>query len=338
LSSQSLWAAHGRSVLRGRPLWPIGSCGAQRYLAESRQALPGQCVREQGGSFPSASVRPTRLSRRGAGGRSHLPQFLSFCFGVVVAAVVVQIAARRCCCSRRKVAIPTTVSLLHRHSFASTATHVRSLPAARCLRALVNTRPASTFASERHRDGNKICTAAAASQDRRYVARGVDRAARAWGPVGIGWWRKMRARGGGGHAAQDPNHERIVGACADGALEGSRDGNGVLPQQQETSPQQPPSRRAKRRRTSRTATNAALCALIASSLPSAMAASCISLSGSTACPGFNQSSISTDSTLVGLFPFLSNVTDVSSFDDSIATYISGDFTQLRYEVLPHFAD
>ncbi|PIA88615.1 hypothetical protein CB0940_06890 [Cercospora beticola] len=78
----------------------------------------------------------------------------------------------------------------------------------------------------------------------------------------------------------------------------------------------------------------ALCALLAASIPSAMAQNgCISLAGSTACPAFSSASISTDSSIVGLFPFLSNVQNVSSFDSGIAAYIDGDFTQLRYQQL-----
>ncbi|KAK5121416.1 hypothetical protein LTR85_005248 [Meristemomyces frigidus] len=64
-----------------------------------------------------------------------------------------------------------------------------------------------------------------------------------------------------------------------------------------------------------------------------MAQSCISLSDSTECPSFNASSISTDSALVGLFPFLSSVTDTASFDSGLETYIANGFTQTRYGTL-----
>lgn len=77
-------------------------------------------------------------------------------------------------------------------------------------------------------------------------------------------------------------------------------------------------------------TASAAYALLASSVPSAMAqASCISLTGSTACPAFNASSISTDSSLTGLFPFLSDVTDTASFDTEINSYISGGYAQTK---------
>lgn len=77
-------------------------------------------------------------------------------------------------------------------------------------------------------------------------------------------------------------------------------------------------------------TASAAYALLASSVPSAMAqASCISLTGSTACPAFNASSISTDSSLTGLFPFLSDVTDTASFDTEINNYISGGYARTK---------
>ncbi|KAJ9667486.1 hypothetical protein H2201_002355 [Coniosporium apollinis] len=64
-----------------------------------------------------------------------------------------------------------------------------------------------------------------------------------------------------------------------------------------------------------------------------MAQNCIPLAGSTLCPAFNQSSISTNPTLVGYFPFLSFVSDVASFDDRLQNYIATSFTQQRYEQL-----
>ncbi|GAB7350756.1 hypothetical protein MBLNU459_g1304t1 [Dothideomycetes sp. NU459] len=73
--------------------------------------------------------------------------------------------------------------------------------------------------------------------------------------------------------------------------------------------------------------------LIASTLPGILAQSCISLGRSTQCSAFNASSISTDSTLTGLFPFLVDVTDVASFDTQIQEYISGAFSQQRYQQL-----
>lgn len=85
-----------------------------------------------------------------------------------------------------------------------------------------------------------------------------------------------------------------------------------------------------RRRETQLITTAA-CALLASCVPTAMAQqSCISLRGSTACPAFNASSISTNSDLTGLFPFLSDVTDTQSFDTEIQNYVSGRYAQTKY--------
>lgn len=84
-----------------------------------------------------------------------------------------------------------------------------------------------------------------------------------------------------------------------------------------------------RRRAAHLTTSAA-CALLASRVPFAMAQeSCIALTGSTACPAFNASSISTNSNLTGLFPFLSDVTDLNSFDTGIQNYVSGDYAQTK---------
>jgi hypothetical protein len=81
-------------------------------------------------------------------------------------------------------------------------------------------------------------------------------------------------------------------------------------------------------------TTTVACALLASRLPTTMAQeSCISLTGSTACPAFNASSISTNSNLTGLFPFLSDVTDTASFDTGIQNYVSGNYAQTKYVVM-----
>lgn len=77
-----------------------------------------------------------------------------------------------------------------------------------------------------------------------------------------------------------------------------------------------------------------LCALLVGSISTAMAQNdCISLADSTACSAFTAASISTNSDLTGLFPFLSSVNDVSSFDSGLQSYIDGAFASLRY-VLP----
>ena len=86
----------------------------------------------------------------------------------------------------------------------------------------------------------------------------------------------------------------------------------------------------RRRRTARVGAPAAVYALLASSTPFAMAQNCISLATSTQCPAFSAASISTDSALVGIFPFLSSVTDTASFDSGLKAYINNGFAQERY--------
>lgn len=55
----------------------------------------------------------------------------------------------------------------------------------------------------------------------------------------------------------------------------------------------------RRRRIPRPLKKSALLTFAAACIPSAMAQNCIPLAGSTLCPAFNQSSISTNPTLVG---------------------------------------
>ncbi|ETS83089.1 hypothetical protein PFICI_04965 [Pestalotiopsis fici W106-1] len=61
--------------------------------------------------------------------------------------------------------------------------------------------------------------------------------------------------------------------------------------------------------------------------------SCISLSGSTACPAFDSASISTSTTLVNLYPFLSSVSDRASFDSQLQTYVQTSYVESKYENL-----
>ncbi|KAG4413589.1 hypothetical protein IFR04_013255 [Cadophora malorum] len=68
-------------------------------------------------------------------------------------------------------------------------------------------------------------------------------------------------------------------------------------------------------------------------VPGAMAQNCISLSGSTQCPAFDSASISTDSTLVGFFPFLQFVSDTSTFDEQLSAYLSTSYVQQKYQTL-----
>ncbi|KIV87214.1 hypothetical protein PV11_02776 [Exophiala sideris] len=64
--------------------------------------------------------------------------------------------------------------------------------------------------------------------------------------------------------------------------------------------------------------------------PPTFAQSCISLQGSTTCPAFNASSISTDTSLVGLYPFLAYVTSRETFDTQLTQYVSQGYVQSKY--------
>jgi len=140
----------------------------------------------------------------------------------------------------------------------------------------------------------------------------------------------------GAHGRATAEHNEEI-ACA--RMRGAqRDRDGYVmssPQLDEHMPRvctrrSPQQTRHTRRRETPLITTAA-CALLATCLPSAMAQqSCISLTGSTACPAFNASSISTNSDLTGLFPFLSDVTDTESFDSEIQNYVSGRYAETKY--------
>lgn len=84
----------------------------------------------------------------------------------------------------------------------------------------------------------------------------------------------------------------------------------------------------KRRTSSRFSLQTVLLSVLAAS--PAAAATCISLQNSTLCPAFNASSISTDSTLVGLYPFLEYVSDVASFDEELLSYVQTSYVNEKY--------
>ncbi|KAI9649630.1 hypothetical protein NHQ30_002211 [Ciborinia camelliae] len=65
---------------------------------------------------------------------------------------------------------------------------------------------------------------------------------------------------------------------------------------------------------------------ILASAPLAMA-DCVSLSGSTQCPAFTSASV--DTSLTGLFPFLSYVSDRATFDTQISAYVQTSYVQLN---------
>ena len=92
-------------------------------------------------------------------------------------------------------------------------------------------------------------------------------------------------------------------------------------------------RRSRRRRTECPNTSTVALLLLASSLPASMAQGCISLEGSTACPAFDSSSVSTDAANIGFFPFLADVTDTDSFDTGLRSYITDGFAEIKYVFL-----
>lgn len=150
------------------------------------------------------------------------------------------------------------------------------------------------------------------------------------GIPGNKWWRRsMYRRGGDRRSAED--HDRLGPYTTLRREVGS---DALTTSSQSCAMANPMSRSAsgssKRRKTSHLSAPAAICALLASNVTTAMAASCISLAGSTQCPSFNASSVSTDTTLVGFFPFLSSVTDLATFDSGLEYYIANGFTETQY--------
>ncbi|KAL2865711.1 SH3 domain protein [Aspergillus lucknowensis] len=63
-----------------------------------------------------------------------------------------------------------------------------------------------------------------------------------------------------------------------------------------------------------------------------MSGTCISLSGSTQCPAFNISSISTNPNLFTDFPFLQNVSNLADFDRELSRYVLGSYVERKYDV------
>ncbi|KAF4219593.1 hypothetical protein CNMCM8980_004368 [Aspergillus fumigatiaffinis] len=61
-----------------------------------------------------------------------------------------------------------------------------------------------------------------------------------------------------------------------------------------------------------------------------MAGTCISLSGSTQCPAFNGSSISTSSSLYTDFPFMQYVSNLDDFDRELSNYVNGSYVKQKY--------
>ncbi|KAK3318638.1 hypothetical protein B0H66DRAFT_245792 [Apodospora peruviana] len=62
-------------------------------------------------------------------------------------------------------------------------------------------------------------------------------------------------------------------------------------------------------------------------------AACIPLQGSTACSAFQSASISTDSFMVGLYPFLRDVTNTQTFDQQLQSWVQIGYVQEKYQNL-----
>ncbi|KAK0620264.1 hypothetical protein B0T14DRAFT_226624 [Immersiella caudata] len=62
-------------------------------------------------------------------------------------------------------------------------------------------------------------------------------------------------------------------------------------------------------------------------------AACVPLRGSKACSAFQSASVSTDSFMVGLFPFLQFVSDVDTFDERLQTHLQTDYIREKYQTL-----
>lgn len=70
------------------------------------------------------------------------------------------------------------------------------------------------------------------------------------------------------------------------------------------------------------------------SAPPAAMATCLPLKGSKACSAFQSSSVSTtDSHVVGLFPFLQYASSIESFDSLLLTHVQTEYIKEKYSVL-----
>ncbi|KAB5572569.1 hypothetical protein GE09DRAFT_955957 [Coniochaeta sp. 2T2.1] len=92
-----------------------------------------------------------------------------------------------------------------------------------------------------------------------------------------------------------------------------------------------PRSKGRSRATAQPSVKTALLSLISAS-PAAMAA-CISLQGSKLCPAFESASVSTDSFVVGLFPFLQFVSSTPTFDQQLESYLTTSYVQEKYQTL-----
>ncbi|TWU76461.1 hypothetical protein ED733_007172, partial [Metarhizium rileyi] len=71
----------------------------------------------------------------------------------------------------------------------------------------------------------------------------------------------------------------------------------------------------------------ALLALMPSTASAQSIGACISLRGSTVCPAFGSASVSTNSGMTQIYPFLQFVSDTRSFDHQLSTYVKTSYVK-----------
>ncbi|KAK8051587.1 hypothetical protein PG993_002972 [Apiospora rasikravindrae] len=81
-------------------------------------------------------------------------------------------------------------------------------------------------------------------------------------------------------------------------------------------------------------TKLVLASVLAAASPATSQNGCVSLAGSKTCPAFSSASVSTGSYLIGLYPFLRDVTDTASFDEQLNSYVRTSYVESnRYQTL-----
>ncbi|TRX96855.1 hypothetical protein FHL15_002161 [Xylaria flabelliformis] len=73
--------------------------------------------------------------------------------------------------------------------------------------------------------------------------------------------------------------------------------------------------------------------IASSSLAMAQQPACIQLTNSTTCPAFGSSFVSTNKAVTDLFPFLTVVNNVETFDSQLSQYVSGEWRRRQYQTL-----
>ncbi|KAK8090558.1 hypothetical protein PG994_000063 [Apiospora phragmitis] len=80
-------------------------------------------------------------------------------------------------------------------------------------------------------------------------------------------------------------------------------------------------------------TKVVLASVLAAVSPAVSQSGCVSLAGSKTCPAFSSASVSTGSYLIGLYPFLKDVTDRASFDEQLNSYVRTSYVESKYQTL-----